>query len=199
MKPRKIYNQVEAQQFGERERLEPGGYICKILNVEVKEMKFGEALILQFDIADGEFKGHYKERYDNRFNEDEGWKGNYWVFVPNDDGTERDSWTASKFKGVMQDIEDSNEGFHWDWDERKLIGKYIGILFNEKEWEYNGKTGFFTNPKYTTTVAQIREGDFKIPATEYLDKGYEGKAEVSDKGDGFMNIPDELEEELPFI
>lgn len=198
MKPRKIYNEVEAQSYGERKNLEPGGYVCKILDVEVKELRTGnEALVLQFDIAEGDFKGHYKDRYDNRFSEDENWKGNYWVFVPSDDGTERDSWTASKFKGIMQDIEDSNSGFHWDWDERKLIGKYIGILFNEKEWEFNGNTGFFTNPKYTTTVAQIREGNFKIPATEYLDNKKSSNNDKSDIGDGLTIIPDD--EDLPFF
>lgn len=195
MKPRKIYNEVEAQQFTEREVLKPGGYICKILNVELEETPYGEMLILNFDIAEGDSKGFYKRRYDNRFNEDEGWKGNYRIFVPNDDGTEKDQWTAARFKGIMQDIEDSNPGFHWDWDERKLIGKYIGILFNEKEWEMNGKTGFFTNPKYTTTVEKIRSGDFKVPATEYLDKP---KTPTPDS-DGFMNITSDTEEELPFI
>ena len=51
-------------------------------------------------------------------------------------------------------IEKSNEGFHWDWDEKKLIGKVIGI--NMQEDEYNGNR--FTRIGRLEVAQDVRSG-----------------------------------------
>ena len=197
MKARNIYDNVEAASFVQREVLKPDGYVCKIIDVELLTNQWGEKLVIHFDIAEGDSKGHYQKRYDNKTDENEGWKGNYRVSVPSDDGSEEDSRIAARFKTFIQEVEDSNTGYRWDWDEKKLKGKLVGILFSEKEWSMNGKTGFFTNPRYTTTVANIKDGKFKIPPIQYLDgKGETAPAQTS--GDGFMSIPTGSGEDLPF-
>lgn len=198
MKPRNIYNSVEPQQFTEREVLKAGGYVCKIIDAEVVDTQWGERLVLHFDITEGESVGYYQRKYDNDQSEDKKWKGNLKVSVPTDDGSEKDAQTAKRFKALMADIEDSNTGFHWSWDEKKLKGKVVGILFSDKEWSYNGNTGFFANPRYTTTVANIKEGKFKVPATQYLDGGSTSTIPTQSSGDGFMNTPQGLDMELPF-
>ena len=102
---------------------------------------------------------------------------------------------------MIVNVEESNPGYHWDWDEGKLKGKLIGGLFNNKEYAYNGRHGFFTNCHSLITVEKIRSGKFTIPDDTLLkqknDSGYQSGTVHS--GDGFMNIPDDVNDEgLPF-
>ena len=99
-----------------------------------------------------------------------------------------------RFKTVIEAFEESNSGYHWDWNEQTLKDKLIGGVFNDKEWEMNGRTGFFTNCHHLTKVEDIRKENFKIPDPTYL-KGTIGRK--SDDG-SWMNISDADEEELPF-
>lgn len=47
------------------------------------------------------------------------------------------------FKSQIQAFENSNANLHIDcerdWDENVLKGKLVGALFNEKEWEKDGR------------------------------------------------------------
>lgn len=192
---KKLNNYAEAKTFTAKEVLPVGGYVCKILDAKVQENTWGDKLIVSFDIEEGEQKGFYAKNYKSQTEEDKKWKGNYRISVPTDDGSEEDNKKMSAFKSFIKRIEDSNNGYHWDWDELKLKGKLIGIVFNDKEWEYNGRTGFFTNPLFTETIENIREGKFKVPEPTYLKKKT-GSAQVG--SDGFMAIPDSSDEELPF-
>ena len=42
--------------------------------------------------------------------------------IPKDDGTDLDNATIRKFKTDIIAIEESNPSFHWDWDEKKMVG-----------------------------------------------------------------------------
>ena len=66
------YKNVQASS-GEFARPTAGGYICKIIDVEdvpMNEQGKGNYLKIFYDIADGEFKGYYKEQFDR-------WGGNW--------------------------------------------------------------------------------------------------------------------------
>lgn len=202
MKPLSGYE--KAQAYIDTERLPVGGYVLKILDVEYQDNSskgYNDKIILSFDISEGEQKDFYKTNYKAQAGEDKKWKGKFWNFrVPKDDGTEQDSWTMRRFKTIISAFEESNKGFHWDWDEKKLKGLLIGALFNNKEFESdNGTRGFYTNCHSLVTVEKIRSGKFEIPADTFLkgnnqqNSGY-GKPDA----DGFMNIPDGIDEELPF-
>lgn len=183
------------------ERLPAGGYVLEIM--DAKEQSYpdgGRALVLSFDIKEGEYKGFYRENYKAQTGEDKKWKGVYRLYVPRDDGSEMDRWTKKRFNTVMVAIEESNQGYLWDWDEQKLKGKLVGGLFNNKEYHFNGRRGFFTNCHSLVTAEKIRSGKFEIPADTLLkEKGNSGYPAGSTPGiDGFMNIPDGIDEELPF-
>ena len=100
---------------------------------------------------------------------------------------------AGKFKTFIVCVEESNDGFHWDWDESKLKGKKVGAIFNEKEWEYNGNSGFFTNLHHFTAADKIRKNDFKIPEPTYL----KNKKSAS-MPEGFVDVKPGTPEEVPF-
>lgn len=67
-------------------------------------------------------------------------------YLPKEDGTEKDGWTASALKALIAAVEESNPGFHFDWDEKKLKDKVAGCLFRSEEWAFNGRTGWTTRP-----------------------------------------------------
>lgn len=50
----------QAQAYTNPDRLPVGGYVLKILNVAYQGNDWGDAIILSFDIAEGEFKGFFE-------------------------------------------------------------------------------------------------------------------------------------------
>lgn len=192
---------AQAQAYTDSERLPAGGYVLKILDVKYQTNTWGDVILLSFDIAEGEQKDFFSHNYKAQTGEDKKWKGNYRLRVPKDDGTEQDEWTMRRFKTVVTRFEESNQGYHWNWDEQTLKGKLVGALFNNKEYEYNGRHGFFTNCHSLISVEKIRSGKFEIPADTLLKPSGQHPADPYSNpiGDGFMNIPDGVEDEgLPF-
>ena len=177
--------------------LPAGGYIVELKNAKVKEYKNQngdafERFEIALDIAEGEFKDYYANDYCNQTNEDKKWKGVLRLYMPKEDGSEQDEWTKSRFKSFIEAVEDSNPGFHWDWDESKLRGKKIGCLFRLEEWEYNGKTGKKAQPFKVVSVEKIKSGNFKIPKEKLLEKNASAPTAPTPK---FRDIPDE---DVPF-
>ena len=187
--------------YKDSERLPVGGYVLKIMDAKEVTSEWGNTLLISYDIAEGDFKDFFTRNYKSQTGEDKKWKGVYRLRVPKDDGSEQDAWTTRRFNTVIVNIEESNQGYFWDWDERKLKGKLIGGLFNNKEYEFNGRHGFFTNCHSLVPVEKIRSGKFEIPADTMLRRqepsnGYPAGSFPGD--DGFMNIPDGIDEQLPF-
>lgn len=168
MKKFNDYN--ETKTYREKERLPRGAYILKILNVEEVTNSYGESLVFSFDIAEGEHKGFYRQEYNNQFQEDKKWKGTYRLFEPRDDGSEMDAWTKSKFKAVMEAFEASNPGYHFDWDEKKLVEKLIGGLFINKEWAKDGNSGWFTSCERFIDIQSVRNEKYTMPNDKPLKK-----------------------------
>lgn len=169
------YKQAEATSFSELPKLQPGGYVVKILNVKVEPTDWGSRLAIQFDIAEGEFKGFFDKLYKATPDEWENkkWKGSMRLSIPHSTGDEtKFKKSLGYFKSQIQAFENSNANLHIDcerdWDENVLKGKLVGALFNEKEWEMNGNTGWFTQCKRFVPVNDIRSGNFTIPKREEL-------------------------------
>lgn len=195
MKKRNSFNRENV--YKETEKLPVGGYVVKIINAKEEEFSWGSRLAIAFDIEEGEHKGFYKRNFDNQQGEDKKWKGVFRLNIPKEDGSEEDEWTQKKFNTSIVNIEDSNPGYFFDWDETKLKGKIVGALFNNKEYEINGRTGFFTNCHSLVTAETIRSGKFTIPKDTLLQNRPAGSAPV-EGNNGFMDIPKGVEEEIPF-
>ena len=104
-------------------KLPKGAYVCKIINAKVDENQYGSRLVLAFDIIDGEYTGYFKEKYDANRNEDKKWPGVVRVSIPAEDGSDEDAFRIRNFNTALVAIEDSNPGYTWDWDEKKLKNK----------------------------------------------------------------------------
>jgi hypothetical protein len=92
----------------------------------------------------------------------------------------------------MWAIEQSNPGYTWDWDEKKLKGKKIGVIYRNREWEYNGNTGWTTEAGGSESVENIRAGKFKM----LKDKPLKNKSASSASATDYEEAGSE--EELPF-
>lgn len=183
------------QSYGEYKQLPKGGYVLMVLGVDLGENKVGQYVTLHCDVAEGEYKNFFSEDYKNQQSEDRKWHCNFFINVPKDDGSEKDNWTKRRFKTIIEAFEDSNEGYHFDWDEQKFKTKLIGGLFNIREFEKrDGSVGSSTNLAQLCKVSSIRNDTYKLPDDKLLPKKAAAPADM----DGFMSIPDGDEIELPF-
>ena len=188
MKPFKDYETTQTI-TGSRQ-LPVGAYVCTILKAEEKVYNSPKGewhkLEISFDIAEGENKGFYAVDYRAQTGEDKKWKGVIRLNVPNDDGSEMDAWNKRSFKTNMQAIEESNNGYHWDWNEAQLKNKTVGIVFRSEEWEYNGRSGWRTAAFKFIPAADVKSGNFKIPDPKPL----KGKAPAPQPAVNASALPD---------
>lgn len=147
---------------GEFETMTPGGYVAKILKVDSEEKNYGTLLRIGFDIAEGEKKDFFKKRFDQdkETNADAKWKGMYYQTVKESD--------LKFFKGFITAIEKSNNGYTWNWDEQTLVGKLIGFIFSEEEYEHsNGGIRISCKPTRVRSVEEIKKG-VQVPPIKRL-------------------------------
>ena len=154
--------EVEVKRSGGRETLPAGGYVCQIMSAKVESSDWGDTLIIAHDVCEGDYREFFKRDYENNTNEDKKWRGTFRLRLPKDDGSEQDSWKKRSLGNFIWAIEESNPGFSFDWDEKKLKGKKVGLIYRNKEWEYNGKTGWTTEAAGSDSIDNIREGKYKM-------------------------------------
>lgn len=194
---KRFSNYETTRSYSDYPQLPTGGYILRIMGAEVKQNSVGQYVQIGCDIAEGEYKDFFAKEYRNQNGEDKKWHCNYLLNVPNDDGTEKDGWTARRFKTVIEALESSNPGYHFDWDETKFKNKLIGGLFNLREYVgRDGKVHTAVNLAQLTDVQRIRDGKFTIPENKTINQTSGNRGTQSSTG--FMSIPDGVEEELPF-
>lgn len=189
----------QAQKQGSA-KLPAGAYVCKIMSVKYEKSTDdrSDLLLLQIDIHEGDYKSFFFKKYEDDTSEDKKWKGMIRVYVPTDDGSEKDDWTKRNFAGWIDAIEKSNPGYLWDWDENKLKGKLIGVVFGETGTVIDGRQITYTEPRFGVDIVKVRDGS--APKAKFKEKnGYSATTkEPTVDANGFMQIPDGVEDEIPF-
>ena len=173
--------------------LPKGAYVIKILRAEETQNKDGKGshIRVAFDIAEGEYKDFYKTQYEANTNEDKHWPydGMYNLSAPDDNS---EQWMIDNFGTFIAALEDSNDGYHWDWDEKKWKGLVIGALFRIEQNEGNGKVYDHTRPYWFRKAQVVRDGKFgMLPKDKLL------KAKPTGSDD-FMSVPETDDDEIPF-
>lgn len=174
MKAFKGYNEVQVNKFGEKLKL--GGHICKVLEAKIetftskKDVKDYEQLIIKFDIeAPDEQAGFYANKFAEDAKKDAlnaKWKGFHRISVPTDDS---EDFIKSNFKAFTTSIEESNQGYKWNWEENTLIGKVFGGVFGYEEFvAQDGTTIPLTKIRYVRSTNKIEETP--IPKVKMADK-----------------------------
>lgn len=184
--------EVEIKRTAGNDPLPAGGYVAKIMNAEVKEYTWGEVLVISFDVAEGEYKDFFANQYRANTSEDKKWKGNFRLTVPNEGNQYFDSQKRT-FGNALACIEESNSGYHWDWNEAKLKGKMVGVLFRNFEWEMNGNSGWSTECGTFVSVDDIRNGNFR----QMKDRPLKNKANNTQQSLPKFEPVDDLDD-LPF-
>ena len=162
----KAIDLTNVQEAGEFSRPTAGAYICTITAVEDVPEK--EYLKISYDIAEGEFMGYYsKMRTDHPEWENAGTY--YRSYKPT---------ALGMFKRMCSAVSKSNGKFVFDGktntDEQTLVGKKIGLLFQDEEYYSNDgsrKTRLIVNKEFAIDDIAAQ----KVPATK-MPKEDEGAA-----------------------
>lgn len=179
--------------YGDYKRVTAGGYVCKVLACRIENSKTTgkKMLVVNFDIAEGDFKDFYLERYkaiprDQNNPQEPKWQAKYYILLEGE-GYE------GRLKAFITSVEESNENYVWDWNEEHLQGKLFGGIFREEEYIYNGEVR--TNAKLwqVRSVKKIREGEFDIPRKKELSEEERNKLNAP-----FDNFTPATEDDLPF-
>jgi hypothetical protein len=193
----------EAAKYSPSEKLPTGAYVCEVKNVQYVAGENGNSdrIDILFDISEGDYKDFYKKKYDNDDSEDKKWKGRKSIYIPKDDGSEKDGWTKNTFAKWTNAFEDSNKGYKWDWKEEKWKKLKVGIVFGETGNVIEGREVLYTEPRFPVAVDKVRDGS--APAAKFVGKnGYTGikqnNSNSSAGSESWMNIPEGKEEEIPF-
>lgn len=186
---------------GERAKLPVGCYIAKILGAKVEEYSNGySTLVVRIDIAEGEYKDFFQKDYDMATDENKKWRGTMRMPIPKDE-SQAEAWKADRFGNNIWAVEESNPGYHWDWDEKSLKGKIIGALYRNAEYEIkeNGNTGWTTECGAFAAVDDVRAGKCK-PLKDRPLKNKTSYNGFVDLGTGAFPEPPNVEndDEVPF-
>ena len=185
MKP--TYSGFEAKKQSNFAQLPPpGAYIAEIQGVKTEESydKSRDVIVLMIEITEGEYAGQYHKVFENQkngFGDSVKYKGTFRL-IPFMEGDE--PWVKSKFEGNLWAVEDSNPDYTWDWDEKKLKGKKVGISVRKSV--YKGRDG---SEKETTEIGQlesindVKNGKCKLlkeRRQKNLDSDSSGSGEATD-------------------
>lgn len=196
------YNESPAY-TGESQALPAGKYICEIKGAKVvKNTSSGtEQLVLQLDIAEGDYKNYYSDAYAADLVKN-GSKAKW-----RNGGLFRQGWEGKSlpyFHGLMTCIEKSNNGFYWgkdpkgsgaeNWDEKTLKGKKIGVLFGREQFRASdGSVKFATKAVAVRSIEGLEKSE--IPKDKLLNGS---SASQGFDTSGFSDLDDTDEDDLPF-
>lgn len=178
------------------ETLPKGAYVVKIMEAKKERNKKnnGEHLKISFDIAEGEYANFYLQQYRANTNENKDWPYDA-VFRLNIPTDQSEEYVWLNWNTFFADLEDSNDGYVCA-DERTMKNKLIGGKFRIEQSEYKGTIYDHTRLCWTCVADDVRNGKAgKMPP----DKLYDPSGSAPTINDGFMSIPDDVEDEgLPF-
>ena len=171
----KKFNKFETAQVKTGSVFEPlpkGAYVIKVLRAEECRNKKddGSYIKVAFDIAEGEYTDFYKKQFDAVTDEDKHWPydGIYNLVAPDDDSPQ---WQIDNFGTFVAALEDSNDGYHWDWDETKWKGLVLGALFRNEQNESNGKVYDHIRPFWFRQAQNVRDNKYgRLPKDKLIEQ-----------------------------
>ena len=183
-----------AVSFGQ---LPTGAYVGKITSVKVEGQEPDQTLAIAVDVTEGEHAGYFSQRLKHDQENSAGkyevkYKGVYRLRIPNPENTKAmyPESDLKRFNDAIWRIEASNPGYHWDWNEKGLVGRAVG--FSMQEDEYNGNT--FTRIGRFEVVDDVRAGSVPMMKPRKPRNNTAAVTTSSAVPAGFTQV----EEELPF-
>jgi hypothetical protein len=155
------WDSVPAKNFGTNQKPPAGAYIMKIIQAkDAPSNNERPMLSLCLDIAEGAFKDNFKKLFEflKQRNPDMKWPC---IHRRCQDGNQ-----LEYFKGDIKAIEESNEGFKFNFDEKTLSGKLVGCMLGEKATgeDSDGNVKTILEPRWLMSAKSAREFTGKPPA-----------------------------------
>lgn len=139
---------------GEFRKLPAGIYGAKITSV--KDNAEEQYFEITCDIVKGDYKDYFKQQ----------------VAAGLKDGSKSIRSYKDKalpfFKGFITAVEKSNPGYHWDWDESKLVGKNVIAVFGDEEYLKDGQVKVGTKLVEFRSLEAYKEGKITVPPLKKL-------------------------------
>jgi len=147
------------------EQLPAGPYVGVIKAVKLDGFDPDQTLILRLEVAEGPYEGYYGKRYMHESKRKDAkfpakYKGDFRIRIPNENNKKAlyPESDLKNFNDAIYRIEESNPGYHWDWNEQGLVGLNIG--FSVRQGTYNGNQ--FTKIAKLEIVDEVRMGQVGI-------------------------------------
>lgn len=190
------WEQVEAKGMEDFKALPIGAYECVIKEAGIykSEKSQKESFRVAVDIATGDYKDYYQNRYDSNNNANKTWDNNATRYL----AFEGDN--VAYFKGFITSVENSNPGYTWDWDEKKLVGKKICGVFQYEEYEnQEGKKGIKVRLSKFRSLDKMEEinvtDSVRLLNGTYVNKSDYNKEESTTP---FNNLVETTDDDMPF-
>jgi hypothetical protein len=102
----------------------PGGtYPMVITSAKEDTTGYGnQSLRVAYDVVEGEYAGRYA---DIAGDPDQNWRHEVEIDVQEANG--------ARLKALIDAVQASNAGYVWDWNEAGLVGKYVGLVLQERK------------------------------------------------------------------
>ena len=193
----------EAQAGGEFTPIDLGGHYAIIKQVSERQSSTGKDMIVvlyDFTSPDKQ-EGFFSKQFNNDDRPEKKWPfaGTKYIMVNDyNDPTK----TSRAFKTFCTCVEKSNNyqiawgGNAWA---QQFKNKFVGVVFGEEESEYDGKIRMRRVPKWFCTTDKVK--DQSIPAPKYLNgvgPAQNQQNTSTESADPFLNIPEGIDEEIPF-
>ena len=194
--PKAFTNYNKVSSYVEQVKLPAGAYPIRIIRAE--DSADGKCLCILFDISEGEYKDFYKEKFANEkkaYPDEAKYKGVYKLWYPN--GGQYDENAEKRLKTTLETIVKNNNlsvDFTKEWDGNVFKNCKSAMIFQDREWEMNGNTGFTAQPYRIISVENYKNSKYSLPDPKYLNGS--APAQQSQASEGFASLADD--EDLPF-
>lgn len=159
------------ESIGGNKALPADGYICTIMNAKIENTKTTglPMVVIQFDIADGEYSNYYHKKFDNdkNFNSNPSYGGIARIPAVDEKGNAKRGFNS--FCGAVEKSNDIKLPMDDTAFLNMLKGKMVGIIFGREEFQgSDGGIHWSTKPKFYRSVQTIESGDYTVPEDKYL-------------------------------
>lgn len=193
----------EAQTSGDFTPVELGGHYAVIKQVAERQSSTSkDMIVVLFDFCVPDKQATYFENaFKNDSRDDKKWpfNGSKYIMVKDYNDPSR---TSRAFKTFCTCYEKSNNctvnwgGSSWA---AQFKNKKIGVVFGAEENEYEGRISMRHVPKWFCSYDSVEKQN--IPKPKYINGVGPATPQPQDQGqqiDGFLNIPDGMDDEIPF-
>lgn len=191
-------NYDETKEQGTFTPIDLGGHTLVIKSVEERTSKTGKPMIVVFfdcSIQDKQ-AGYFADMYKNDTREEKKWPHQATQYILRDDAEGNCNRT---FKTFITCVEHSNNGFNVQWGAdfgKQFKNKIIGGVFGLQADYYNGKEIEKRVLRWFVSAAKVDEAVIPDPVETKAYREHLTMFQTNDNG--FLDIPSDIDEELPF-